>query len=71
MKLVEPGHDAGGAQQLRQGVGLLVVELDHVADGVGVFLVVDDEIPASGAVGDDAYPLAFAGGEVMPQSDPR
>jgi hypothetical protein len=56
-------------EQLGQGVGLLVGELDHLLAGVGVVAVVDQQVAPPGAVGDDPELAPGPGGEVVPQAD--
>src|ERR671921_530221 len=60
----------GRPQQLGQGVGLLVGELDDLLAGVGVVAVVDQQVAAAGAVGHHSQLPAGLGGEVVPQPHP-
>src|SRR5918992_937489 len=59
----------GCPEQLGQGVGLLVGELDDLLAGVGVLTVVHQQIAPAGAVGDDPELAAGAGGEVVTKPD--
>jgi hypothetical protein len=70
MRLVEPLHDARGTEQLDQGVGLFVVELDDLTRPVGVLAVVDHQVAPAGPMRHDADPLPGLGGEIVAQAYP-
>ncbi len=61
--------DASGAEEFGDGVGLFGGEGDGGDAAVGVFFVVDDQVAAAGAVGDDAELAAASGGHDVLQAD--
>src|SRR5919197_6644985 len=64
-------HGARTAQQLGQGHALLRRQLQGLPASVGIDGVVDQELPATATMGDDADPLAGPGGELVADADAR
>src|SRR5262245_36877484 len=65
----EPLRDAAGAEQLGEGVAVLVAQLDHVLAGVGVLGVEEQQVAAAGEMGHDPELAAGRGGELVAQPD--
>jgi len=70
LQLGERLGDARAAEQPAQRLALRSRELHHLLGGVGVVLVVEDEVTPAGAVRHHAELAAAAGGEVMAEPDP-
>jgi hypothetical protein len=65
LELGEVAGEAGGAQQVGQGVGLLVGEPDHLVAGVGVVGVIQQQVTSAGPIGHHSEVAAGAGGEFV------
>jgi hypothetical protein len=61
---------AVGAEQVGQGVGLLLGEPDDLPGGIGVLAVVDQQVAPASPVGDHPELAAPSGGEVVAQPNP-
>jgi hypothetical protein len=71
LELGQAADEAGGAQQVGQGVGLLSGEPDHLLAGIEVVGVIQQQVTSAGAVGHDSEVAAGAGGEFVAYPDAR
>jgi hypothetical protein len=65
LELRELGGDARGPKNLRKPSCVLIAQAEDAPEAVGILWVGKVDLPSAGTVGDDPYPAAFLGDELV------